>query len=87
MAALVEAARAASWRLAVGLGGVAPRPLLVELSGLVRRPDQAVLAEVRERVATACDPASDQRGSAGYKRAMAALWTGRALQACLEAYP
>jgi CO/xanthine dehydrogenase FAD-binding subunit len=33
--------------------------------------------------AAACDPASDQRGSAAYERAMAALWTTRALETLL----
>jgi carbon-monoxide dehydrogenase medium subunit len=55
----------------VGLAGVHPRPLLVELA------DPAAPGAT---VAAACDPASDQRGSAAYKRAMAALWTTRALE-------
>jgi carbon-monoxide dehydrogenase medium subunit len=58
----------------VGLAGVHPRPLLVDL------PDVAAAGAT---AAAACDPASDQRGAADYKRAMAALWTTRALQSLL----
>jgi len=55
--------------LAVALGGVAPVPILIR-----EAPTDA--AEAAER---ACDPVDDRRGSAAYKRAMARVWTRRAL--------
>ncbi|HKA51168.1 MAG TPA: FAD binding domain-containing protein [Candidatus Dormibacteraeota bacterium] len=83
VAALAEFDAGATRRAAVGLGGVAPRPLLVDLPQLAGRPlDATALAAAGQAAATACDPASDQRGSAGYKRAMVRLWTERALRAC-----
>ena len=67
----------------VGLSGVAPAPLHVEMTALVGSPpDPARLTEAGEIAAASCDPAADQRGTAAYKRAMAALWTRRALRAC-----
>ena len=83
VAALAEFDAGATRRAAVGLGGVAPRPLLVDLPQLAGRPlDATALAAAGQAAATACDPVSDQRGSAGYKRAMVRLWTERALRAC-----
>lgn len=73
---------------AVGLSGVASRPLLVELPQLAGRPlDAAAIAAAGQAAATACDPASDQRGSAAYKRAMTRLWTERALRALITVSP
>jgi carbon-monoxide dehydrogenase medium subunit len=69
---------------AVGLAGVHPRPLLVDLSGLAGDPPGSEAFEAAgAAAAAACDPASDHRGSAGYKRAMVALWTTRALESLL----
>jgi aerobic carbon-monoxide dehydrogenase medium subunit len=69
----------------VGLGGVDSRPLRVELPSLAGRPaDPAAWREAGDVAAAACDPSSDQRGSAGYKRAMARLWTARALAAAAD---
>lgn len=83
VAALVDLRNGMTRRAAVGLGGVASRPLLVELPQLAGRAlDAAAIAAGGQAAATACDPASDQRGSAAYKRAMARLWTERALRAC-----
>ena len=83
VAAVAEIEDGTTRRAAVGLGGVAPRPLLVDLPQLAGRPlDATALKSAGQAAATACDPASDQRGSAGYKRAMVRLWTERALGAC-----
>ena len=69
---------------AVGLAGVHPRALLVELPELVDRvPDREAVRAAAATAAAACDPASDQRGSAAYKRAMTALWSARALERLL----
>src|SRR5262249_54147993 len=94
VAAVAEIEDGTTRRAAVGLGGVAPRPLLVDLPQLAGRPlDATALTAAGHPAAPppkragralgpACDPASDQRGSAGYKRAMVRLWTERALGAC-----
>jgi len=85
VAALTDLSDGMTRRAAVGLGGVASRPLLVDLPQLAGRAlDAAAIAAAGQAAATACDPASDQRGSAAYKRAMATLWTERALRACSE---
>lgn len=85
VAALTDLDGRTTRRAAVGLGGVSSRPLLVELPQLAGRPlDAAAVVAAGQAAATACDPASDQRGSAAYKRAMARLWTERALQACSQ---
>jgi carbon-monoxide dehydrogenase medium subunit len=71
---------------AVALAGVHPTPLLLDLSDLAGRPPDAAAFEAAGSVAAAaCEPVSDQRGSAAYKRAMAALWTARALERLLAA--
>lgn len=65
----------------VGLGGVDTRPLRVELPSLTgRAAGPAAWREAGDVAGAACDPSSDQRGSAGYKREMARLWTARALE-------
>jgi carbon-monoxide dehydrogenase medium subunit len=72
---------------ALGLGGVAPRPILVPeaASALVGgRPGPAQIAAAAEAAQRACDPGPDQRGSAAYKRAMARVWTRRALSQALD---
>ena len=71
-------------RAVLGLGGVHGRPLLVELPELAGRPPGREAVEAAAAAASAaCDPVTDQRGSASYKRAMAALWSGRALSMLL----
>ncbi len=69
------AAAIADGQLRIGLGGVAPTAVLVRLPGGIE-PEAAA-----EAAAAAADPAGDQRGSAGYKRAMTRLWTRRTLAA------
>jgi carbon-monoxide dehydrogenase medium subunit len=69
-------------RAVVGLGGVGSRPLLLDLGELAGRPARPDAFEAAgEAAAAACDPSSDPRGSAAYKRAMARLWTARTLTA------
>jgi carbon-monoxide dehydrogenase medium subunit len=75
-------------RAAVALGGVGPAPVLVRgldaiLAGT--RPGEAELEAAAEAARAAANPTSDQRGSAGYKRAMAAVFTKRAIASCLTA--
>lgn len=66
---------------ALALAGVAPVPLLVpHAAEALRQAGPAAVAELAER---ACDPSDDQRGSASYKRAMAGVWSRRALAAAL----
>ncbi|HZU16769.1 MAG TPA: FAD binding domain-containing protein [Candidatus Dormibacteraeota bacterium] len=80
VAACLELEDQAVRRLVLGLGGVAGRPLRVEPAGLAGRPvGPELLAVAAEAAVRASDPISDQRGSAGYKRAMVGLWTRRAL--------
>jgi carbon-monoxide dehydrogenase medium subunit len=68
----------------IALGGVAPIPLRAreaERSLIGRRLDDAAITEAAALAAAAADPLPDRRGSAEYKRAMAAVWTERALRA------
>jgi carbon-monoxide dehydrogenase medium subunit len=67
----------------IALGGVAPVPLRAreaERSLLGRKIDDAAIREAAVLAAAATDPIEDLRGSADYKRAMAAIWTERALR-------
>jgi carbon-monoxide dehydrogenase medium subunit len=71
----------------VALGGVADTPILVpEANGLLAggRPGDADVRAVAEAAEAACRPTSDRRGSTSYKKAMAVVWTRRAVLACLE---
>jgi carbon-monoxide dehydrogenase medium subunit len=69
----------------LALGGVAEHALEVpDVSGLVGvRPDADALRSIGEAAAAAARPSDDQRGSAGYKRAMIEVMTRRAIEACL----
>ena len=71
----------------IALGAAAPVPLRAhgvedKLRGQQLTPDliDEAAAEVRNEV----DPIDDIRGSAGYKREMARVWTGRALRSLLD---
>ena len=67
----------------IALGGAAPVPLRArdaERSLLGRRLDDAAIREAAALAAAAADPIPDLRGSAEYKRAMAGVWTERALR-------
>jgi len=67
----------------IALGGVGPVPVRArdaERSLLGRRLDDAAIREAAALAAVSTDPIEDLRGSAEYKRAMAAVWTERALR-------
>lgn len=72
-------------RAAIGLGGVAGRPVLVAEADRILggRPGDAELGELAAAAERACDPIADQRGSPAYKRAMARVWTRRAVERLL----
>jgi carbon-monoxide dehydrogenase medium subunit len=78
---LDDVGRVAAARIA--LGGVGPtpiRPLAAEAALIGARPDRPRLAEVAAMARDAVDPLDDSRGSAAYKREMAAVWVRRALE-------
>jgi carbon-monoxide dehydrogenase medium subunit len=56
------------------------RALDAERSLLGRRLDDVAVREASALAAAATDPLPDLRGSAEYKRAMAGVWTARALR-------
>ena len=67
----------------IALGGVGPVPLRArdaEASLVGRRLDDAAIREAAALAAAATDPLADLRGSVAYKRAMAGVWTERALR-------
>ncbi len=67
----------------IALGGAGPVPLRAhdaEASLIGRRPDDAAIGQAAALAAAATDPLADLRGSAEYKRAMAGVWTERALR-------
>ncbi|HEY8731654.1 MAG TPA: xanthine dehydrogenase family protein subunit M [Candidatus Limnocylindria bacterium] len=67
----------------IALGGAGPVPLRAheaERSLVGRRLDAAAIREAAALAAAATDPLADLRGSAEYKRAMAGVWTERALR-------
>jgi aerobic carbon-monoxide dehydrogenase medium subunit len=67
----------------IALGGAGPVPLRArdaEKSLAGRRLDDAAIREAAALAAAATDPIDDLRGSAEYKRAMAEVWTERALR-------
>jgi aerobic carbon-monoxide dehydrogenase medium subunit len=67
----------------IALGGAGPVPLRAseaERSLVGRRLDDAAIREAAALAAAATDPIDDLRGSAEYKRAMAGVWTERALR-------
>ena len=71
----------AAARIALGGVGSTPiRPLAAEAALIGARPDQPRLGEVAAMVRDAVDPLDDSRGSAAYKREMAAVWVRRALE-------
>lgn len=80
VAAYLERENGRVGRMAVGLGGVDGRPLLVEFPQLAGRPATRETFEAAGAVAASrCSPVSDQRGSMRYKQTMASLWTSRVL--------
>jgi aerobic carbon-monoxide dehydrogenase medium subunit len=68
-------------RIALGSAGPVPiRAREAERALLGRRLDGALIREAAALAAQATDPLDDLRGTATYKRAMAAVWTERALR-------
>ena len=69
--------------VAIALTNVAPTALKARAAGeslLGKVLDDAAIAEAARLAMEICDPAADQRGDAGYKRAMAGEMTQRALR-------
>ena len=67
----------------IALGGAGPVPFRAhdaERALVGRRVDPVAIREAAGLAAAAADPIDDLRGSAEYKRAMAAVWTERALR-------
>ena len=67
----------------IALGGAGPIPLRAreaERSLVGRRLDDPAISEAAALAAAATDPIADLRGGADYKRAMAGVWTARALR-------
>jgi len=68
-------------RIALGAAGpIAMRARDAERSLVGRRLDDGAIREAAALAAAASDPIDDLRGSAEYKRAMAGVWTERALR-------
>lgn len=71
----------------VALSGVGATPIVVdEIPGLLsgRRPERKDLERAGDAAAETCEPWDDERGSEAYKRAMAKVWTRRALEEVLR---
>lgn len=69
--------------LRIALGAVGPTPIRARSAEDVlrgRRPDEQAIARAAALAAEATDPLDDARGSAGYKREMARVFTARALR-------
>jgi carbon-monoxide dehydrogenase medium subunit len=82
-AAVATDASGACTHARIALGGVGPVPLRAqdaERSLAGRRLDDVAIREAAALAAAATDPIDDLRGSASYKRAMARVWTERALR-------
>jgi carbon-monoxide dehydrogenase medium subunit len=82
-AAVATDASGACTHARIALGGAGPVPLRAheaQRSLVGRRIDDAAIREAAALAAAATDPIDDLRGSAEYKRAMAAVWTERALR-------
>jgi carbon-monoxide dehydrogenase medium subunit len=74
--------RIAEARVALGAAASVPvRARSVEQALIGQVPSAAVLGEAAALVSEMVDPIADLRGSAGYKREMARVWTRRALEA------
>ncbi|WBB68293.1 xanthine dehydrogenase family protein subunit M [Micromonospora sp. WMMD812] len=71
----------------VGLAAVGPNTTGIPgISALLRgrQPDESLLEQAGAIAARSCDPVTDQRGSADYKRHLAAELTRRALRRAVE---
>ncbi len=86
MAALDAEGRCADVRVVIGACGSTPiRARAVEDALRGETPSEARLGEAAALARDAVDPIDDLRGSASYKRGMAAVWTERALRRVLAA--
>jgi carbon-monoxide dehydrogenase medium subunit len=71
----------------IGLGSVGPTPLRARAAEALLRGQElteAVLREAGAAAAAECDPLSDIRGSAEYKREMVKVWLVRTVRRALE---
>ena len=71
----------------IGLGALGSTPLRARDAEAIlegQPPEEGTLPGRRDRLQAQVDPLSDLRGSADYKREMAAVFTYRALQRALE---
>lgn len=71
----------------IGLTNVNYRPMraaAAEAALAGRQPDDVALHEAAQRAAEECDPGSDLRGPADYRRAMARTVTARALRTAVQ---
>ena len=73
-------------RAVLAVGGAGPVPLLVTgMTALLGpEPGETEIEAAARAAEAAARPLDDQRGSARYKKAMAAEWSARALRACLD---
>lgn len=85
---MAEDGTVADARIALGACGPTPvRALSVEAALKAVRPDAGRIADAAARVEADIAPFDDVRGSAGYKREMARVWTERAITSLVEARP
>lgn len=80
----VAAAVRGDGRVLLGLGAVAPTPLLVELPVGLDLDDRATLTAVLDEALSVATPITNIRGSAEYRTAMLRELACRAIQAALE---
>ena len=74
-------------RIGIGLTNAGPTPIkatAAEAYLLGRRPDAEVVAEAARLAAGAASPSADRRGSTEYKRDMARVLTGRAINRAVQ---
>lgn len=83
---LDDADQVRSARIVAGASGPTPMVLAEAADALVGNDptDQELLGTIGEIARDGVEPSSDRRGSADYKRAMAAVVTRRAIQACIS---
>ncbi len=80
----VAAAVHGDGRVQLGLGAVAPTPLLVDLPAATDLSDRAALDPLLDEVLTVATPISDIRAGADYRTAMVRELAARTLRAALD---